>query len=148
MVIDFDTKVTACDHDCIGGLDDLDHVAHARLVLDFRYRYYDQTKAYFFHDFLDFAGQYDEYTPDKEISSMTNTTLGFGVSYDLKKDWMPWFEKTTVNFYFDYISYEFVEFLDATQSDARYSESPVDPGQENPFAYNAIVPRIFISFWY
>lgn len=124
------------------------HPVGDNLILDFRYRYYDQTKAYFFYDFLDFEGQYDEYTRDKEMASMTNTTIGFGVSYNLKKDWAPWFEKTTVNFYFDYISYEFVEFLDARQSDARFTTNPVDPGQEDPFSYEAMVPRIFVSFWY
>lgn len=125
------------------------HPFGENIIVDFRYRFYDQTKAYFFYDFLDYEGQYDEYTRDKEMSTFSNTTVGFGISYDLKNEWLPWFEKSSVNFSFDYISYEFVEFLDSRESDTRFfDDPPANPGEESPFSYTAMVPRIIFSMWY
>lgn len=116
-------------------------------ILDVRYRYYKQTQASFYKDLFEFQTPSTFFGSDKELSNFDNTTIGFGLTYELKKEWIGWFDRATVNFYFDYVNYEYENFLDKRESQSG-SVNPVNIGEESPFGFDAQISRFFISLWY
>lgn len=118
-------------------------------LLEAKFRQYNQTKgADFYADLFDFKEATNFRARDKELSQYTNTNIGLGVTYDVRVGWLSWFDRTTANFYWDYMQLDYDNFLDARQSDARFTDDPVAPGQEDPYALDAHVLRVFVSFWY
>lgn len=118
-------------------------------VVDFRYRFYDQTQAFFYGEFFNFPEEFDFRASDKELSTFSNTTIGFGVTYALDKAWIGWFDRGTVNLFYDYVNYDYVNFLDKRESDARFFPGDrATPGQESPFTFDAHITRVFLSLWY
>ena len=118
-------------------------------LVEAKLRQYSQTKgASFYSDLFDFQEATNFRARDKELSEYTNTNVGLGVTYDIKAGWLSWFDRTTANFYWDYMMLDYDTFKDARMSDARFTDSPVAPGQEDPYSLNANVVRFFISAWY
>ena len=118
-------------------------------LVEAKIRQYQQTKgADFYSDLFDFREQTNFRARDKELAAYTNNNLGLGVTYEVRSGWLSWFDRTTVNFYYDFMQLQYDDFLDARQSDARFSDAPVAPGQEGAYALDAHVIRAFVSFWY
>ncbi|BFM09887.1 hypothetical protein R50072_00400 [Simiduia litorea] len=118
-------------------------------LVEAKYRQYNQTKgASFYSDLFDFQEATNFRARDKELSEYTNSNVGLGVTYEVKAGWLSWFDRTTANFYWDYMMLDYDTFKDARMSDARFTDSPVAPGQEDPYSLDASVVRFFVSFWY
>ncbi len=120
------------------------------LLFEGKIRSYSQTQADFYNDLF----PYEEPNPnnliefrarDKEMSSFDDSTIGIGVTYEFKKGLIPFFDKATANFYWDYIQFDYNNFRDA-----RPSTEAVPPalGQEPLYSFDANVIRLFFSFWY
>ena len=100
-----------------------------RLLADWHYRYYSQTKAVFFSDRFLLPMLY--MARDKELSTFTDYSLGFKVSYQ-------WVNRENFrfsqNFGYDYLKFEYADFTD------------VRTGQ--PYSFKANTVQLFLSFWY
>ncbi len=111
-------------------------------LVDFGVRQYQQTSASFFVDLMPYAGAQNYYGRDKELSAFSNTTLGFGVSYDLKNTfWRP-IHRGSFNFKYDRISFDYDEFRDL-----RGDNLPA-PGSEPLYSFSANVFQAYLSLWY
>ncbi len=113
-------------------------------VLDFRYRIYSQTQADFYSDLFEFAGEFTYMGRDKELSTYSNTSVGFGVGYEFAKNGWGWIDKGSVNFSYDLISFEYDNFRDARENIA----GGVPAGTESLYAFDADVMQVFVSIWY
>ncbi|GAB1269630.1 hypothetical protein NBRC116493_28830 [Aurantivibrio infirmus] len=113
------------------------------VILEGKLRFYKQNQADFYSDLFPFAnGNGVEFRArDKEMSDFGTTTFGLGASYEIPPGIIPFFDKSSVNLYWDHIQLDYDNFLDATQTG-------VAPGSEDPYSFNANVIRLFFSFWY
>jgi len=120
-------------------------------VVDFRYRFYEQTQASFYSDLFNFRDEFLFMASDKELSTFDNTAIGFGVTYELKKEWIGWFDRATVNFFFDHLNYQYENFSDKKLSlpgSGSGGGAAFSPGSEPQFDFDAQIFRIFFSVWY
>ena len=111
-----------------------------------RYRAYEQTQAFFYSDMFNFANEFEFKASDKELSTFSNNTIGFGLTYEMDKDWIGFFDRGTLNFYFDRINFTYDNFRDKSQSHG--ADAPFAPGEEPMFEFTANVVRMFVSVWY
>ncbi len=127
------------------------HPFGADWVVDFRYRAYEQTQASFYSDLFNFRDEFLFMASDKELSTFDNAAIGFGVTYELKKEWIGWFDRATVNFYFDYLNYEYENFRNKRLSQPGSGPDggrAFSPGSEPQFDFDARIMRMFVSLWY
>ena len=102
------------------------------------YRYYDQSEADFYADLFPFQNAQNFLARDKEMSSFTSRALMFGATYDFKMDTI--FDRGSVNFFYNYIEFDYDNFRDLTVS--------ATPGEEPLYSLDAGVIRAFVSFWF
>lgn len=112
-------------------------------VLDLRYRLYSQNKADFYRDLFDFADQFDFMARDKEMSTFSSSSVGFSVSYEFAKNGWGWIDKGSLNFSYDFLTFEYDNFRDARQTSVT-----IPPGTEGLYTFEADVIQAFISIWY
>lgn len=106
-----------------------------------RVRYYKQSDAEFYSDLFDSQGQYTYRARDKELSDFTDTTFGFGISYEFKAGWAGnWVEKASANLMMDFINFDYNNFRDLRAGG--------EPGTEPLYSFDATVTRFFISIWF
>lgn len=112
-------------------------------IIDVRYRLYSQTAASFYKDVfeqgeetLNFRGR------DKELSQFSSQSIGFGFSYDFMKNGWWHFDKGSLNFAFDRMSFNFDNFTDYDTSEA------VNLNLSKPFLFDGDVVQLYISVWY
>ena len=117
------------------------HPLKDRWLLEVKYRHYDQTQADFYNDLFAFSEATTFRARDKELSAFSTQTFGIGVSYELKTGWLSAFDKSTVNFYWDHMQFDYDNFRDVTASGFA-------PGEEPTYSFDADVIRFFLSFWY
>ena len=117
---------------------------------ELRYRLYSQTEADFFEDVFTLAQAQNQnfLASDKELDALTSTSIGIGVSYEVKTKYLSWFDRTTVNLFWDTINFEYENYRDRTQSVAIDGPAQFAPGQEPLYSFDADIVRLFISFWY
>ncbi len=115
------------------------------MILDVRVRNYSQTQASFYSELFNFVDEFEFRASDKELSTFKNTTIGFGLTYELDQEWIGWFDRGTVNLNIDSVQYDYDNFLDKRQSEV--ADGP-EPGSEDPFSFDAQIVRFFISLWY
>ena len=77
---------------------------------------------------------------DKELSNYSNTSIGLGLTYELKSEYLSWFNKSTVNLYWDHMQFDYDDFRDVTAGG--------DVGTEALYSVDADVIRFYFSFWY
>ncbi|MDJ0831968.1 MAG: DUF3570 domain-containing protein [Gammaproteobacteria bacterium] len=111
------------------------------VVFDLSYRYYDQNKADFYSDLFPFANAQNFLARDKEMSTFTDHTIGFGVDYEFTKSTNGFIKRGSINFNYDLIMLDYDDFRDLTKS------TPV-PGQEPLYSFDASVIRLFLSIWF
>lgn len=115
-------------------------------TFEFRYRAYQQTGAEFYNDL--FPNQDDTFkASDKELSTFQNSTIGFGITYELHKQWIWGLDKVTVNLFSDLVSSDYEDFGNKRESEGLHSQGTA-AGEETPFAFDAQITRFFISIWY
>lgn len=125
------------------------HPLGENLVIEAKYRAYNQDQASFYSDLFSFQDALSFRARDKELSTFSDSVFGLGVSYEVKSPYLSKLDKTTINIFWDHMTFDYENFLDATKSrpvDGEPSQFPV--GQEPAYSYNANVIRFFISIWY
>jgi len=110
-------------------------------TLDLHVRSYTQTGADFYSDLFNAQDEYNFMGRDKEISPFDSLQLGFGVSYDILKNGWGAIDGGSLNFYYNYMMFDYDDYRDTTQTG--YA-----PGQEPLYSLEAHVLRIFASFWF
>jgi Protein of unknown function (DUF3570) len=107
-------------------------------LLDFRYRYYDQSKADFYQDF--FAAPLTYMARDKELSTFTSQSIGGQASYSFlnNEHKMLGLVKGTINLSGEYLRFDYQNF-----SDLRTGSTYLQPYQ-----FDAGVLELFVSLWY
>ncbi len=122
-------------------------------IFEFRYRYYEQTQASFYSQLFLFENVTGEEfrASDKEMSDFHNTTIGFGITWELDNKWIGPLDKATVNLFSDFVTYKYENYLDKRQSDTRFVPAGgqiFTPGEEPAFTFDSQITRLFISIWY
>ncbi|RLU01181.1 MAG: DUF3570 domain-containing protein [Ketobacter sp.] len=111
-------------------------------IFDVHYRYYSQSDADFYSDLFPSADFQNYMGRDKELSTFTNNTIGFKVSYEIDTGWShDWLEKASVTLAWDILSLDYENFHDARRDD-------LPPGTEPLYNFDADVVRFFISAWF
>jgi hypothetical protein len=74
-------------------------------IFDLRLRYYTQTGADFYFDLFPYPDAQNYLARDKELSTFSDYTLGFGASYEFTRDWH-FVERGTLNLRYDHIQFD------------------------------------------
>ena len=118
------------------------HPITDQIIFDIHYRYYEQGSAYFYSDLHKFesADEKDFRARDKELSQFRNKTIGFGLSYEFKLGNGDFIDKSSINFQYDFINFEYDNFRDIRKEST--------PGEEPLYSLDAEVIKIYLSLWY
>lgn len=120
------------------------HAYRDRWIIESKFRIYEQTSgADFYSDLFDFRNAQNYMARDKELSPFSSTVLGLGVTYKVPSGFIPWFEKSTVNLYWDHFNIDYDDFRDA-----RVSPNDFRPGSEPLYSLEADIIRFYLSFWF
>ena len=114
------------------------------VTFELKFRYYDQNQANFYSDLFPFEDAQTFLARDKELSDFNSLNLGFGASYDLPKNWLPFFEKTSAHLFYDRIRFEYGNFRDISGTNTAI----FGIGNEPLYRFDANVIRLFISAWF
>jgi len=109
-------------------------------VFDIKYRYYTQGPADFYSDLFAYEGETNYRARDKELSSFTSHTLGFGVSYEFLSSGWSFIDQGSLNLAYDYILFDYDDFRDLTSS------APV--GEEPLYSFSSSVWKAYLSIRY
>ena len=112
-----------------------------RWVFDAHYRWYTQDAADFYADLFPREDFQNFLARDKELATMTSHTIGVGASYAFDMPGVDFLQKTTVNFRFDHILFEYDDFRDLRVTGAQ-------PGSEPLYDFGANVVQLFFSGWF
>lgn len=110
-------------------------------MAEFKYRFYQQTAADFYSDLFPRSNAQNFMARDKEMASFQTQTFGAGVSYEFNMPWMPGISRGQISLFLDYIDFQYDDFRDVTATGFA-------PGEEPAYAFDSIVTRAFISFYY
>ena len=115
------------------------YLKSGKWLLDFHYRYYDQSKAIFYQDFFSVPLIY--MARDKELSTFTSYATGMQVSYSFLDDEHRFtgLDKGTINLSFEYIRFDYENFTDLRVGESTYLEL---------YKFDARVIGAFVSLWY
>ncbi len=118
-------------------------------LFEAKFRVYEQTEANFYSDLFPYSESQTYWGRDKELSPFSSNVFGLGVTYELPKGTVPWFEKSTANFYWDHFDISYDDFRDARKSMSVGGSAPAYAvGQEPLYSLQADVFRLYFSFWY
>jgi hypothetical protein len=109
-------------------------------TFELKYRVYSQTAADFYSDLFPRIDAQNFLARDKELSALTNRTLGAGISYEFAKKKWAYIDKGSLNFYYDHIAFNYDNFRNVSASS--------DAGNEPLYQFSADVLRLFLSIWY
>jgi len=109
-------------------------------VFDLKFRHYEQTKADFYSDLFSRIDAQNFLARDKEMSTFSNDSVGFAVSYGFELlDWGE-IDRFSINLAVDSIKFKFEDFRDLRED--------ATPGEESLYAFDSLVTRLFFSVWY
>ena len=109
-------------------------------LFDVGYRYYTQGAADFYSDLFDYPDQQNFLARDKELSTFSDQSLRFGVTYDMPVERWGFVKRGTANFNYDYILFKYDDFRDPTAGGVA--------GEEPLFDFTADVLQLYVSFWF
>ena len=118
------------------------HAYKDNWLFDIHYRYYTQDKADFYSDIFNYSEEFTFRARDKELSTFDSQTVGIGFNYTMPLENIRWLEKGGINFYWDYIQFDYDDFRNVLKS------SPESVGEEPLYGFSANVIRLFVSVWY
>jgi len=121
------------------------HPFRDQWVFEGKLRSYSQTQASFYSDLFPYFDYQNFLASDKEMSEYSNLTIGLGVSYEFKSDWLSFFDKSSVNLFWDNISFDYNNY---TNKVVEEGDIAATPGTEPLYSFNANVIRFFLSAWY
>ncbi len=113
-------------------------------IVEAKYRAYSQTQADFYSDLFPFEDAQQFLARDKEMSEFTTNTIGLGLTYELKQSWIPFLDKTTLNLYWDQITFDYKNFRENTPANSE----EFGFGNEPFYSFDANIIRFFISMNY
>ena len=116
------------------------HPFKEQWIFEAKYRVYNQEQADFYSDLFPFKEATNFRARDKELSTYSNTSFGLGVSYEIRSPYLKWFNKSTVNLYWDHMQFDYDNFRDVTVGG--------EVGAEPLYSFDADVIRFYFSFWY
>jgi hypothetical protein len=119
------------------------HAYKTQWIFELKYRIYSQTAADFYSDLFPYRDAQNFLARDKELSPFSSTTIGMGVTYKLPVGFVPWFDKSTANLYWDRFDIAYEDFRDA-----RVSPNDYGAGNEPLYSLQADVVRFYLSFWF
>lgn len=119
------------------------HPYREQWLFEVKYRIYSQTGADFYADLFPYKDAQNYLARDKELSPFSSNTFGLGVTYKIPVGIIPWFDKSTANFYWDRFDIDYDDFRDLRVSPEDYAT-----GEEPLYGLQASVFRIYLSFWY
>lgn len=120
------------------------HVYQENWILEGKIRIYDQkTGANFYSDLFSQENAQNYMARDKELSPFSSRVIGLGATYKMPKHWLPWFEKSRVNLYWDHMQMDYDDFRDA-----RVNVTDYVAGSEPLYSLKANVIRLYLSVWY
>ena len=111
-----------------------------------RFRHYSQSSADFYSDLFPFSDAQNFLARDKELSTFTSNTIGFGVSYDMLRDGWRFVDSGRANVILDFVSFDYEDFRDIRGTVNSLTAS--NTGSEPTYGFDAIVLRLFFSIWY
>lgn len=113
---------------------------HEGFLLDVFVRYYSQQSADFYQDLFARQNQFNFMARDKEMSTYSGLTVGVGLSYEWQFSQSAMIKKSSINFEYDYMRFDYEDFRDVT------ALAPV--GEEPLFGFSASVIKLYGSIWY
>jgi hypothetical protein len=111
-----------------------------RWILEAGYRWYDQSRADFYSDLFPRADAQNFMGRDKELSTFQSHMYSVGASYELPQSGWQFLQRSTINLFFDYTSYDYADFRDVLKGGA--------PGTEPLYEFDAAIYRLFFSAWF
>ena len=109
-------------------------------MVDFKIRNYTQTHADFYSDLFSRIDAQNFLARDKELSSFSSNSIGFGGSYKkLLKEWES-FDRYTINLSIDHMIFDYEDFRDLRVAEV--------PGTEPLYSFEANVVRLYFSIFY
>jgi len=111
------------------------------LIIDLKYRFYEQTAADFYSDLFPRSSAQNFIARDKELAAFQTQTIGAGVTYEFETNWLPGFQRGSVNLFVDYIDFQYDDFRDVTVTG-------LAPGSEPLYTFDSVVTRLFVSFYF
>ncbi len=108
-------------------------------IFEATYRFHDQSSAEFYSDLFPFQEATTFRARDKELSTFTSSTVGLGASWEFGRSWSA-IERGSFNLNIDWISFDYDDFSDLTES--------APAGSESPYSFDARVTRFFTSIWF
>ena len=115
------------------------------VILDFKYRYYRQSDAEFYYDFIDLTDQTRGlptfHGRDKELSEYSTVTYGVGAKWEFLPGGWYFIEKASVSLYYDHMKFVYDNFRDASAEGYVIGEEPL-------FEFDANVIRFFFTAVY
>ena len=117
------------------------HPLDEEWTFDVRYRFYTQDAAEFYSDLFPRADFQNFLARDKELSTMTSHTLGFGVAYEFKSPAISFLKRSSLNLRYDRMRFEYDDFRDLRATG-------LAPGTEPLYDFSANVVQLFFSGWF
>lgn len=118
------------------------HGVNARWTLEGSVRYYTQDAADFYSDLFPFENSQTHLARDKELSTLSGTTLAAGAVYEWKQTSLPGIKRLQFSLLVDWLNFEYDDFRDVTAS-GNYL-----PGEEPLYSFDALVTRASLILEY
>jgi hypothetical protein len=118
------------------------HVWRDRLIIDLKYRYYQQDAADFYGDLFLTPSQDDrDYRArDKELSKFTSNSFSFYLTYQLPLQ-RHYLDRSSISLQYDKILFDYDDFSDLT-------DVTTVPGEEALYDFNADVIKLLFTLWF
>ena len=110
-------------------------------IIEASYRYHTQDGAEFYSDLFPRRNAQNFLARDKELSSMTGHSFGFGLSYRFTAPWLSFLDRSTINLKYNVLLFDYGDFRDV-----RYTNYP--PGTEPLYTFDANVIQLYFSGWF
>ncbi|WP_434784066.1 DUF3570 domain-containing protein [Marinobacter apostichopi] len=118
------------------------HALNNRWTLEGSVRYYTQEAADFYSDLYEFENSQTHLARDKELSTLSGTTLGTGAVYEWKQTSLPGIKRLQFSLLLDWLNFEYDDFRDVT------AKGDFLPGEEPLYSFDALVTRASLILEY
>ena len=113
-------------------------------IFEAKYRAYSQSQADFYADLFPYENAQAYLARDKEMSEFSNSAIGLSVSYEFKRELLPFIDKTSINLSWDHITFDYANFRENTPENTE----EFTPGNEPFYGFTTNVVRFFVSLKY
>jgi len=118
------------------------HGLNQHWTLEGSVRYYAQSEADFYSDLFPFENSQTHLARDKELSSLSGTTLAVGAVYEWKQTSLPGIDRLQFSLLLDWLNFDYDNFRDVTAA------GDYLPGEEPLYSFDALVTRASLILEY